>query len=207
MSRIDAVNAVRSNSTNSQTAVVEGALLRLLAESSPRADAPQITSRLARNHCGTLVSEEYQPDVHDRSRREPNNYFPSGYQVKAIDRFMRKGDTIQESAPVSYEHFWEKRVSEGRPTTVKTQVFECADDVAPKHPTTAAHQIAEVKADFTGIPEGDFQRVLGPDNQWYYQIWFEIEMTCYSTKRRFVLVYKGVRYHTVEVDYLQPTDV
>jgi hypothetical protein len=120
---------------------------------------------------------------------------------------MRRGRTIKESDPVKYIHFWEKPVSEGRPTIVKTQVFECADETPPMYPTTAAHQIAEVKADFTNIPETDLHRVLSPNNHWHYQIWFEIEMTCYSAKRRFVLIHKGVRYHTVEVDYLQPTDI
>jgi hypothetical protein len=183
-------------------------LIRILAETLPRSpDTPTVTSRSARKHCGTLISEEYRPGIHDSSRRESNSYFPSGYQVKCIDWFMRKGDTIQESIPVQYAHFWEKPVNEGRPTIVTTKVFECGDDIAPKHPTTGAHQIAEVKADFSTIPEADFKRIKGPDGQWYYQIWFEIEMTCYSAKKRFVLVHKQKKYDTVEVDYMQSTDV
>lgn len=183
--------------------MVEGALIRLLAETLPRSpDGPTVTSRSARKHCGTLVSEEYRPGFHDRSRRESNSYFPSGYQVKCIDWFMPKNAAIEESTPVLYDHFWERPVYDGPPTIITTKVFECGDDIAPKHPTAATQQIAEVKADFSTIPEADFPRTKRPDGQWYYQIWFNIEMTIYSAKRRFVLIHKQKRYETVEVDYM-----
>lgn len=185
------------------TAVVEGALLRILAESSsPGTDAPVVNSRRARKHCGTLISVEFDPEIHDMSRRESNDYFRSGYQVQVVDWIMSKGDTIYESAPTSYRHEFEKCVSDGRPTTFRTSIYECGDDEAPKHLTPGkTHQIAEVKADFADIPEQSFQQVPGRNGQWFYKIPFEIEMTCYSAKRRFVLVYNGRRYDTVEVHY------
>ncbi|RMZ77310.1 hypothetical protein DV737_g4450, partial [Chaetothyriales sp. CBS 132003] len=166
-----------------QTSVVEGALLRLLDDVTNNANTPKIVSRAARKHCGTLVAVEYKEGIHNKSRREFNAYFESGSQVKVVDWLIRKGDIIMESTPTKYEHIWEKPVSEGRPTTITTQIYECAEDNAPVYPIAPAYQLAEVTADFRSIPETEFPRLAGLNNQTYYHIKFDIEMTYYSAKR------------------------
>lgn len=187
-------------------AVVRGALLRLLAETMPQADAPQVIYRIARTHCGTLVAKEYIEGTDDPSRKEPNGYFSSGHQVKTISWFLPKRSRIEERTPQYFDHLWEGPVANGPPSVIKTQVYECADDQAPRYPGDGAYQIAEVTADFqrSRIPEKDFPRIRGPDGHLYYYLWFKIEITYFSAKRKFVLVYQDKKYSSVDVDWVHP---
>ena len=60
----------------------------------------------------------------------------------------------------------------------------------------------EVKANLSSIPEDQFDVELGEDNHLYYKVNFDIEMTCYSARTGFALIYKGNKYETVTTEYV-----
>lgn len=43
---------------------------------------------------------------------------------------------------------------------------------------------------------------LGEDGDLYYKVNFDIEMTCYSARTGFALIYKGKKYETVTTEYV-----
>jgi hypothetical protein len=51
------------------TSIVRGALIRGLAERSPKPATIRIGARKARRHYGTLAYEIFDPDKHDHSRK------------------------------------------------------------------------------------------------------------------------------------------
>ena len=60
----------------------------------------------------------------------------------------------------------------------------------------------ELKVDLTTIPEETLDRDKGKDGKLYYRCDFEVEVTYCSASTRYVLVYKGIKYNTVEAEYV-----
>ena len=63
-------------------------------------------------------------------------------------------------------------------------------------------ELVEVRANLSGIPEDEFDLEPGADNDLYYKVNFDIEMTCYSATTGFALIYKGKKYETVTTEYV-----
>ena len=60
----------------------------------------------------------------------------------------------------------------------------------------------ELKVDLATIPEETLNRDRGNDGELYYRCDTEIEVTHCSASTKYVLVYKGIRYDTVEAEYV-----
>lgn len=59
-----------------------------------------------------------------------------------------------------------------------------------------------LKTDLSCIPEETIERSVGKDGKDYYRCDFFIEMTTYSASTKYQMVYKGVRYSSVEAEYV-----
>ena len=60
----------------------------------------------------------------------------------------------------------------------------------------------ELNIDLSTIPEETLDRDRGEDDKLYYRCNFQVEVTHYSASTRYELVYKGVKYDTVEAEYV-----
>ncbi|KAL9119325.1 MAG: hypothetical protein Q9187_004122 [Circinaria calcarea] len=68
--------------------------------------------------------------------------------------------------------------------------------------TNDVMELGQVKADLRGIPKASLEKRLGEDDRWYYNVDFEIEMTCYAAKTKYTPVYKGKRYEPATMEYV-----
>ncbi len=60
----------------------------------------------------------------------------------------------------------------------------------------------ELTVDLSTIPEETLNRDKGKDGNLYYRCDYDVEMTHYSASTRYELVYKGIKYNTVEAEYV-----
>ena len=60
----------------------------------------------------------------------------------------------------------------------------------------------ELNVDLSTVPEESLDRSKGADGELYYRCDYEIEVTHYSASTRYGLVYKGIKYNTVEAEYV-----
>ena len=60
----------------------------------------------------------------------------------------------------------------------------------------------QLKVNLSKIPEESLDRSKGKDGKLYYRCDYEVEMTHCSASTRYELVYKGVKYDTVEAEYV-----
>ena len=60
----------------------------------------------------------------------------------------------------------------------------------------------ELNVDLSTIPEETLNRDRGKDGKLYYRCDYNVEVTHYSASTRYELVYKGIKYNTVEAEYV-----
>ena len=63
-------------------------------------------------------------------------------------------------------------------------------------------ELVELNVDLSCIPEETINRDTGKDGKLYYRCDYEVEMTNFSASTRYELVYKGIKYNTVEAEYV-----
>jgi hypothetical protein len=63
-------------------------------------------------------------------------------------------------------------------------------------------ELGTLKADLRNIPKEELNQEHGMNNEMFYKIDFEIEMTMLSANITFALVYKGKRYPAVPFEFL-----
>ena len=56
--------------------------------------------------------------------------------------------------------------------------------------------------DLSTIPEETLDRDRGKDGKLYYRCDYEIQVTHCSASTKYALVYKGIKYDTVEAEYV-----
>ncbi|KAL9625213.1 MAG: hypothetical protein Q9160_000615 [Pyrenula sp. 1 TL-2023] len=113
-----------------------------------------------------------------------------------------EGDVVNESKPYQIHFYWEQRKSQGRPNIIRMTIFQCLDRQAPLYKLDGVRDLAEVKANLTSIPEAEIDQEPGADDQVYYKVNLDIEMTCFSAWTVFALLYKGKRYDTVTAAFV-----
>ena len=62
--------------------------------------------------------------------------------------------------------------------------------------------LVQVTADFRQIPTHVFPTTIGKDQQLYYDLEFEIEITYYSAYTKYELIYNGTNYGPVSAEYV-----
>jgi hypothetical protein len=147
---------------------------------------------------------------------------------------------IKNGEPAIFEYYYDQLESDvnrkgGRLDQIKMPVYICEDDNRPMYPelgTTGTYtmpmgwvmegegklmtdagrckQLVILTADLNKIPKKALKREEGEDHQWYYKIWFQIEMTCHLANITFDLVHEWekedgnverVEYGSVKADY------
>lgn len=188
---------------NGALAVVRGALMKGLNEVRPTLASIKVAARAARMHYGTEGSVPFDPAIHDEKKKFLDD--ASGQlKVVGMDWFIKKGDTLKESKPALSRYHYERKVRHGPPPPLMMVVYCCIDPKNYGPPTYNDHSVTKLltlTADLSHIPERDLNRVVGNDQEEYYSIDFEIEMTCYSAHLNFALVYNDVKYQSVKAQY------
>ena len=60
----------------------------------------------------------------------------------------------------------------------------------------------KLNVDLSTIPEETLNRERGMDGELHYLCGFEVQVTHFSASTRYELVYKGIKYNTVEAEYV-----
>ncbi|EKG14291.1 Heat shock protein Hsp70 [Macrophomina phaseolina MS6] len=154
----------------------------------------------ARKHYGTEALDSYDPAKHDR-RRQVIDGFTGDTKAWVMKWFMRKDEPILSSKPQLIPFYYEQKVSDGRPRKVSVKIFCSQSEKAPLHKDDQVSELVEVTADLNRIPEHEFNREFGSNNQEYYKLDFDIEMKCESATTEYRLVYRGKRYDVVRAEY------
>jgi len=187
-----------------QIAVVEGALMKALNEELDSDATIRVESRRARRHYGTSVYAPFVEGVHDSSRKQPHR-LSGGHRVRIMKWFINKDDLVEELSPVPFRFYWDQKVSDGPPGVIKMTIYSCEDPENTGAPTYEDEKVTELgtlKADLRNIPKEELNQEHGMNNEMFYKIDFEIEMTMLSANITFALVYKGKRYPAVPFEFL-----
>lgn len=62
--------------------------------------------------------------------------------------------------------------------------------------------LVNIEADLSRIPATSLRTQMGKDNQLYYKIEYEIEVTYFSAYTKYELIYKGINYGPVTAEYV-----
>lgn len=63
-------------------------------------------------------------------------------------------------------------------------------------------ELVRLTTDLSCIPEETIDRSIGKDGMKYYRCDFCVEMTTYSASTKYEMVYEGIRYSSVEAEYV-----
>ena len=66
----------------------------------------------------------------------------------------------------------------------------------------AVDDLVVLKADLSRIPEHELRQIKGLDGQKYYKICYQILITFFSASAKAELIYKGVNYGSVDMEWL-----
>ncbi|KAI1128576.1 actin-like ATPase domain-containing protein [Nemania abortiva] len=192
------------------TAIVRGALIRGLASklAGPRRPTIWVESRITRKHYGTAVWTIYDPAKHDPTRPKIAAGVEGSERIEIMQWFLKKGAKIKESEPASFKYYYDMserdaNQQDGKLDLVTLTVFTCDEEAQPKYPDTRkCSQLVKLTADLNKIPREAMRKEKGADNQWYYKIPFQIEMTCHSADISFDLIHEGTKYGSVKAVYM-----
>ncbi|KAK3178857.1 hypothetical protein OEA41_000994 [Lepraria neglecta] len=189
---------------NSWTAVVRGALMKGLARTNPSLNQLQVHSRRARKHYGSEWSIAYDSNIHSRSRRRWSNYHGS-YRITVMHWYIKKGEPVREEETTSFHYHSHNLVSEGPPQRFSVPIAASLDPEntgAPMYWSDGVKELVKLKTDLSFIPEESIDRRTGEDGEPYYSCSYDVEMTNYSASTKYQMVYKGIRYNSVEAEYI-----
>jgi len=130
---------------------------------------------------------------------------------------------VKESSPP--EHFTfcvDQPVDEGPLQPANLDIYVCEDKEnigSPDYPGHSMYYLnhnigncpnedkgasisMKLRADFSHIPTVRLNKVRGTDMRLYYKEYFIVEMTLRSASLHFALIHDGVRYETIQVEFL-----
>ncbi|KAK3935217.1 hypothetical protein QBC46DRAFT_323811 [Diplogelasinospora grovesii] len=197
------------------TAIVRGALIRALADRQAPvgqptipSSIPSVKSRFSQRHIGTKALTKFDPKIHDPRRERVPGGVDGGERLEVMKWFIEKGSKIVDDKPNDFDFYYDQLVSSadrngGRLDEIKLPIFSSVEDQAPDYPDSTwasssqarkkCTQLVVLTADLNKIPKKDLEQERGADNQWYYKIWFKIEMNCHLANITFNLVYERPR--------------
>ncbi|KAI2787514.1 hypothetical protein POX_f07882 [Penicillium oxalicum] len=186
------------------TAVVRGALAKVLSQASPSIPRIVISSRVARMHYGHVMSVPYDIQKHDTNRAYWDYYEGRRY-ISVMNWFIHQGDSISETAPIIT--YWERKslVSQGRPkvlTTVFYEIHTSNGREPPLYLNRRVRQHATMKAEL----DDDLQRRIpiktGQDGEKYYFIDYAFHAHYFSAHCDVSLWYEGRHQGSAQITYL-----
>ncbi|PGH17827.1 hypothetical protein AJ80_04650 [Polytolypa hystricis UAMH7299] len=165
----------------------------------------RIKSRAARWHYGVYCYVPFDENIHNPHKKFIPKMIRSWVFAnhKSVGRpISSSNDSIKEAVPRLVPWSWDQKVSLGRPGMLRIMVYNCSSRIAPVDMTNDASKFVEVTANLGTIPESRINRERGTDGSEYYQVDFDIEVTCYRERIEFTLVYAGKRYDAVTKEYM-----
>ncbi|MCJ1416839.1 hypothetical protein MMC32_003178 [Xylographa parallela] len=189
-------------SPNGWTAVVEGALMRVLSQHALLSICVDIIERRARKHYGVECSVLFDAEKHDILKRYWCAY-KGAFVINEMQWFVNKGDVVEEREPNQLHFRRQRLVVSGHPENVIVAVFFCADrdDIgAPRYLGPSVKELVRVTADLHVVPLSAFPVSNGKDGQAYYCVCYQIAITYYSASTKYELIHHGKNYGPVTAE-------
>ncbi|KAL5602974.1 hypothetical protein FOBRF1_010507 [Fusarium oxysporum] len=189
---------------NAWQAIVQGAVLKGLARSSPDCAVVKVENRKARKHYGTEWSVRWDEKSHGNLKSERYWCGLDGcYKVRVMEWFITRGSTVSENDPYIAAFVWTNPVSKGRIRKVKMTIYnDHLSRDAPLSRNDNVKMLSIVEADVIHIPENQLRRRKGCDDQWYYELNCKIEAVYTSASTSYTLIYQNQRFSTVTCEYV-----
>ncbi|RKK93544.1 hypothetical protein BFJ68_g15532 [Fusarium oxysporum] len=177
---------------NAWQAIVQGAVLKGLAQSSPDCAVVKVENRKARKHYGTEWSVRWDEKSHGNLKSERYWCGLDGcYKVRVMEWFITRGSTVSENNPYIAAFVWTNPVSKGRIRKVKMTIYnDHLSRDAPLSRNDNVKMLSIVEADVNHIPENQLRRRKGCDDQWYYELNCKIEAIYTSASTSYTLIYQ-----------------
>ncbi|KIY00568.1 uncharacterized protein Z520_03231 [Fonsecaea multimorphosa CBS 102226] len=188
------------------TAVVRGALLHALHDTTPDELRINIASRRARRAYGTLRLEWIRNDDPEHIGRPRTwNSYEGRYSLDAMRWFVEKGHEVDQRNPLVTPWYMSRPVSEGpfpvRNFTLYTFIPE-EEEHAPRFPCEEVKEFVELTADLAAIHHSMIPIRKGKDGQMYYVLEYQIKIAFFSAHMEFSLWYLGTEYGKVKAEFL-----
>ncbi|KAL6356677.1 hypothetical protein LRP88_10282 [Fusarium phalaenopsidis] len=189
---------------NAWQAIVQGAVLKGLANAVPELAVVKVKNRKARKHYGTEWRARYDEKLHGHLKAKKQWCGLDGcFKVHAMEWFINRGDQVSENEPYYTAFVWTGLVSQGRIRKIKMTIYN--DQTLRDAPVSRDENVkvlSHVEADVSHIPENLLARRQGSDGQWYYELSCKIEAVYLSASTTYTLLYNNQRYHTVTCEYV-----
>ncbi|KAG9257747.1 uncharacterized protein F5Z01DRAFT_741648 [Emericellopsis atlantica] len=188
---------------NAWQAVVQGAVLKSLANNDPKTAPVAVRARKARRSYGVLLRAAYQHELHAHlAHLKDWDEFAGCHRVPVMYWF---GDAVLEdrAVPISYE--FTQHVHLGRPFELEMAIkYDRANRTLAGAVITQDKDVLDLstlRAGLGHIPEESLSQGLGADGSLYYRLQCEVHATFKSASTEYSLYYNGRRYHTVTCEY------
>ncbi|KAG8164168.1 hypothetical protein KVR01_006086 [Diaporthe batatas] len=194
-------------SCRARTAVVQGAVMKGLYESAPQDSTRiRIGKYKARKHYGTELTVTYSDLIHSEVFNKRRWDGLNGcYEVEVMDWFIKKvrRSCLRIANVFKFRNFTvTSKVNHGKPRRLYLIIYtDETSQVAPLSKTENVRELCAVDADLSLIPESQMVKRRGTDGFMYFSTDGEIEIVYRAQTIRFTLIYKGVRYNSVNVDF------
>ncbi|KAF5021424.1 hypothetical protein F66182_6518 [Fusarium sp. NRRL 66182] len=189
---------------NAWQAIVQGAVLKGLANAAPNLAVVKVKNRKARKHHGTEWNSRYDESLHSHLKSKRHWCGLDGcYKVHTMKWFMTRGSTVSENEPYFTPFAWTGLISEGRIRKIKMTIYN--DQSLRKAPVSrddSVKVLSHVEADVSHIPEHQLGRRKGANSRWYYELNCKIEAVYLSASTTYTLIYNNRRYDTVTCEYV-----
>ncbi|KIW81060.1 hypothetical protein Z517_04083 [Fonsecaea pedrosoi CBS 271.37] len=186
------------------TALVRGALLHALHDTTPDELRVTVDSRRVRRAYGSRCLKPYDIRYHMGFAKDWND-FQGRYDVTAMRWFVQKGHEVDQETPVITEWFLPRLVSEGpyqvRNFTLYTFTPE-HEEPAPKFPCEEIKEFVTLTADLASIDHSEIPIEVGKDGKDYYVLDYQIKVAFFSAHMEFSLWRRGKQYGMVEAEFL-----
>ncbi|KAJ5347113.1 actin-like ATPase domain-containing protein [Penicillium brevicompactum] len=187
------------------TAVVRGALSKVVSTISSLVSPIAIDSRVARKSYGNSKSVKFNPRKHNHGQKYWSA-FEGHYRIDVMHWIIKKGDDIFESQPIVMKWCRQRLKRKGTFTDVKQEIYEIEtpDGVDPpmyfSGETMKLHTVLHPQLD--SILCQQIPRVHGADNEMYYDVAYEVHAVYYSAHCEYSLWFAGKNHGAVRVDYV-----
>lgn len=190
---------------NAWLAVVQGAVMKGLAQSAPdELTMVKVVNRKARKHYGTEWRARYEERLHHSIAHKKHWCGLDGcHKVYTMQWFIKKGDAVSENEPFFTNFVWTGPVSGGRIRKISMDVFcDRTSRNAPIQRDENVSRLCRVEADVSHIPEHLLTRRRGADGLMYYDLLCKIEAVYLSASTQYTLIFNNQRYNTVTAEYV-----
>ncbi|KAF4339987.1 hsp70 [Fusarium beomiforme] len=185
-------------------AIVQGAVIRGLAQSDPYSAMVKVTNRKARKHYGTEWSVRWREKVHGSLKSKRYWCGLDGcYKVEAMWWFITRGSTVSENEPYCTSAISHASVSKGRIKMVRVVIYN--DRLfrdAPVFRDENVRMFSIVEADVSHIPENQIGRRKCDEGEWHYELSYKIEAVYLSACMTYTLICNNQRFNTVTCEYV-----